>query len=273
MAALRQMCHRLGLVDWAWIDFFLILKSLKHVGRQIVDCGALPPGISRHGSMLVDCGALPPGVSNSRRQIVDYGALPPGFFRCHISQCRALQPLVSNPSGQFSVNMIANTRSGLLPVFNAIDEAGLEIREGWKAGWFDIMGLFYPWSSHSIDPTKVVSKAQFDAKVAAAYQNTPRVPTPAEDIQRLAYLLDLSPERLAGSGAGFRKGGEACACGRAFSILDIVNTGLQVHSKEFLVNVITGTDGYIANIGTQPFNCYTCGAESGPPVSYDIVSY
>ncbi|KAJ7469145.1 hypothetical protein FB451DRAFT_1368739 [Mycena latifolia] len=103
-------------------------------------------------------------------------------------------------------------------------------------------------NSYSIDPTKVVSKAQFDAKVTAAYQNTARIETPAEDIQILANLLGVSPGALAGSGAGFRKGGEACGhCGRAFSILDIVETGLQAHSKEFLVDVITGKYGYIAN--------------------------
>ncbi|KAJ7469137.1 hypothetical protein FB451DRAFT_1368734 [Mycena latifolia] len=113
-------------------------------------------------------------------------------------------------------------------------------------------------SSYSIDPTKVVSKAEFDAKVAAAYQNTPRVETPAEDVQILANLLGLSPETLAGSGAGFRKGGEACGhCGRAFSILDIVETGLQAHSKEFLVNVITGKYG----------------TKSLPPTRYDVVLY
>ncbi|KAJ7469174.1 hypothetical protein FB451DRAFT_1560165 [Mycena latifolia] len=129
----------------------------------------------------------------------------------------------------------------------------------------------------TIDPTKVVSKAEFEAKVAAAYQNTARVETPAEDLQILANLLGVSPGTLAGNGAGFGKGGEACGhCGRVFSVLDIVETGLQVHGKEFLVDVITGKYGYIANKGAKPFNCHKCGTECGdppPPPPYNLPRY
>ncbi|KAJ7469192.1 hypothetical protein FB451DRAFT_1177182 [Mycena latifolia] len=141
---------------------------------------------------------------------------------------------------------------------------------------FTSLVSFLTRNSDSIDPTKVVSKAEFDAKVAAAYQNTPRIETPAEDIQILANLLGVSPGTLAGSGAGFRKGGEACGhCGRAFSVLDIVETGLEAHSKEFVVDVITGKYGYIANTGAKPFNCHKCGTkcDDDEPPPYSILRY
>ncbi|KAJ7485354.1 hypothetical protein FB451DRAFT_1168628 [Mycena latifolia] len=117
----------------------------------------------------------------------------------------------------------------------------------------------------TIDVTKVVSKEQFDAKVAAFnFEDTAgRVETPAEEVQNLANLLGLSPGTVGGTAAAFAKGGETCGhCGRAFTFLDIAETGLKAHSKEFLVDVMTGKHGYIVNSGTQPFNCHNCGTKS-----------
>ncbi|KAJ7729857.1 hypothetical protein DFH07DRAFT_781827 [Mycena maculata] len=136
------------------------------------------------------------------------------------------------------------------------------------------MVSFLTGSSHSIDQ-KTVSKDEFDGKLAAAYQKTTRVETPAEDVQILANLLNVSPETLSGTGAGFKKGGETCGhCGRTFSLLDIAATGLQVHGNQFLVDVATGKYGYIVNTAAQPFNCHKCGTE--PRIlepNYDIVFY
>ncbi|KAJ7323199.1 hypothetical protein DFH08DRAFT_817778 [Mycena albidolilacea] len=136
--------------------------------------------------------------------------------------------------------------------------------------------LFLTHNSHSIDARKVFTKEQFDAKVAAIFQNTAgHVETPAEDVQILANLLGVSPETLGGTAAGFAKGGEACShCGRALSFLDIAETGLQAHSKEFLVDVITGKHGYIVNSGHQPFNCHECGSKPPQkPVAYATGKY
>ncbi|KAJ7508299.1 hypothetical protein B0H11DRAFT_2184805 [Mycena galericulata] len=125
-------------------------------------------------------------------------------------------------------------------------------------------------NSHSIDPTKVVTKAQFDAAVVTAFQITSgRVETPAEDIQILVKLLGVSEETLGGIVAGFPKGEEVCRhCGRAFSFLDIAETGLQTHSKDFLVDVMTGKYGYIVNPASQAFNCHTCGKKCDGPGIY-----
>ncbi|KAJ7782260.1 hypothetical protein DFH07DRAFT_789978 [Mycena maculata] len=131
-----------------------------------------------------------------------------------------------------------------------------------------------PWGQ-GINPKKIVSKDEFDATVATAYQNTARVETPPEDVQILANLLSVPPEKLSGTGAGFKKGGEMCGhCGRTFSLLDIAATGLQVHGNQFLVDVVMGKYGYIVNTAAQPFNCHKCGTK--PPIldpKYDIVSY
>jgi len=130
-----------------------------------------------------------------------------------------------------------------------------------------------------IDPSKIVTKDEFDAKVAAAYQHVARIETPADDIQILANLFGVSPGALAGSGAGFKNGGEACGhCGRAFSVLDIAATGLQAHSKQFLVDVVMGKYGYVVNPVAQhaQFACYKCGKKpsvDNPPATYDIIRY
>lgn len=136
---------------------------------------------------------------------------------------------------------------------------------------------FLTSTSPSIDPSKIVTKDEFDAKLAAAYQDVARIETPAEDVQILANLLGLSPGTLDKSGAGFKKGGEACGhCGRAFSVLDIAATGLQAHSKQFLVDVVTGKYGYVVNPVAQhaQFACYKCGKK--PIVGghkYDVIEY
>ncbi|KAJ6603226.1 hypothetical protein DFH09DRAFT_1068400 [Mycena vulgaris] len=125
-------------------------------------------------------------------------------------------------------------------------------------------------TSYSIDATKVVSKDQFDAAVAAAVQKVGgRVETPAEETQKLAELLGVSAATVGKTSAGFQKGHEACGnCGRAFSFLDIAETGLKVHTKEFLVDAITGKHGYIVNSNPQPFNCHSCGTKWGGGENY-----
>jgi hypothetical protein len=60
---------------------------------------------------------------------------------------------------------------------------------------------------HSIDATNVVSKEQFDAKVAAAFENVAIVETPAADTQTLATLLGVTADKLGATAVGFPKGG------------------------------------------------------------------
>ncbi|KAJ7485352.1 hypothetical protein FB451DRAFT_1168626 [Mycena latifolia] len=126
----------------------------------------------------------------------------------------------------------------------------------------------------TIDTTKVVTKEQFDAKAAELQNTAGRVETPAEDAQVLANLLGMSPGTLGETAAAFPKGGEACGhCGRAFSFLDIAESGIKVHSKEFLVDVLSGKHGYIVNSGTQlAFNCHNCGTKSGGKEGYIYIT-
>ncbi|KAF7359811.1 hypothetical protein MVEN_00706300 [Mycena venus] len=126
----------------------------------------------------------------------------------------------------------------------------------------------------TIDATKVVSKEQFDAKVSATFEKATRLETPAEDTQKLADLLGVSTATVGETAVGFPKGGETCAsCGRAFTFLDITETALKAHSKEFLVDAITGKHGYIVNPGSQPFNCHSCGAKSFGGGEYFYVAF
>jgi len=51
-------------------------------------------------------------------------------------------------------------------------------------------------------------------------------------------------------------------CNRRNNFLDVVSTGLGVHSKEFLLNVFTGKFGKIINnTANQRCLCYKCGIE------------
>ncbi|KAJ7810712.1 hypothetical protein B0H14DRAFT_3480384 [Mycena olivaceomarginata] len=117
--------------------------------------------------------------------------------------------------------------------------------------------------SFVINATKVVSKEQFDAKVAAAFENVARVETPAADAQTLATLLDLTPEKL----------GATALRARTFTFLDIAETGLKAHSKEFLVDAITAKHGHVVNTGAQPFNCHGCGIKSFGGGEYLYVAF
>ncbi|KAF8144363.1 hypothetical protein K438DRAFT_1782921 [Mycena galopus ATCC 62051] len=132
-------------------------------------------------------------------------------------------------------------------------------------------------NAHSVDPKKVVSKDEFDAKVAATFENVTRIQTPAEDTKLLAGLLGMASDAVGGSAIGFRNGvepgvkPETCgSCGRAFSFLDVAASGLKAHTKEFMMDVMTGKHGHVVNHGTQPIHCYNCGTEltRQPPPSY-----
>ncbi|KAF8146568.1 hypothetical protein K438DRAFT_1780769 [Mycena galopus ATCC 62051] len=127
----------------------------------------------------------------------------------------------------------------------------------------------------TIDATKVVSKDQFDAEVAAAFANVERLETPAEETKILAGLLGVSADTVGPTAVGFPKGSETCAnCSRTFTFLDVAETGLKVaHSKEFMVGVMTGKHGYLVNTGSQPFNCHNCGTKTGKGGLYCCITY
>jgi predicted RNA-binding Zn-ribbon protein involved in translation (DUF1610 family) len=109
-----------------------------------------------------------------------------------------------------------------------------------------------------------VTKEEFDAKTAAVLANEKVVETPDVDTEVLVDLLGLTPEAVGKTYVWFPTGGlgESCEkCGRVFSFLDIAESGLKVHTKEFMAELITGKRGYIVNGGdTQEFNCHGCGA-------------
>ncbi|KAJ7580321.1 hypothetical protein C8J56DRAFT_961263 [Mycena floridula] len=115
-----------------------------------------------------------------------------------------------------------------------------------------------------IDVKKAVSKDEFDAHVAALKNSVTCVATPVEDVQILANLLGVSPETLGETFVGFPDGGGVCGqCSRVFSFLDIAATGLDTaHSKQFLVDVLSGKHGYIINTGDHSFNCNNCGTDA-----------
>ena len=91
------------------------------------------------------------------------------------------------------------------------------------------------------------------------------VPTPKEEAAMIEGLLGMSAGELGSSMVQFVKGHESCDnCGRHFSFLDIITTGLEVHSKDFLHNVLSGKYGYLMNYTPpQVHRCYGCNKPSG----------
>ncbi|KAJ6457895.1 hypothetical protein C8R45DRAFT_942924 [Mycena sanguinolenta] len=116
------------------------------------------------------------------------------------------------------------------------------------------------WLLRSVDPAKVVTKEEFEAKVAATYAKYNVIETPPAEKKILADLLGLTPEALGKTGVWFPEGGDVCAsCGRAITFLDVAAGGLKAHSKEFMADIITGKHGYVLNSDPQPISCHSCG--------------
>ncbi|XP_055349942.1 uncharacterized protein LOC129596630 [Paramacrobiotus metropolitanus] len=85
------------------------------------------------------------------------------------------------------------------------------------------------------------------------------VETPQEDLDKIEQLLGAkgvfkSPPMIKTSQQHCEK------CGRENNFLDVVATGLKVHTAQFLVDVFTGKYGHILNTQqSQRCLCYNCG--------------
>lgn len=125
-----------------------------------------------------------------------------------------------------------------------------------------------------VNQGKIVTKEQFDSKRAEVLKETPDrvllLETPASDAKLMEELLGIEKGTLPEFACGFVKGAESCSkCGRHYSILDLTKTGLQVHSKQFLIDTIFGKHGgYLWNDSTQIHNCYSCGEKAPEPAIY-----
>jgi hypothetical protein len=111
----------------------------------------------------------------------------------------------------------------------------------------------------------MVSKEQFDelvAKFSKEEKGYVVVETPEEDARIIEQLLDLPKGSADKSIVKVVEASKDCAsCGRHYSFLDQVSTGLSAHSKQFMKDLFIGRHGYVFNNPTQPqvHNCYKCG--------------
>ncbi|KAJ6457908.1 hypothetical protein C8R45DRAFT_1183967 [Mycena sanguinolenta] len=100
----------------------------------------------------------------------------------------------------------------------------------------------------SVDPATIVTKEEFEAKVAETYAKCKAIETPPSEKRILANLLGLTPEAVGKTTVSFPDGGDACeSCGHAITFLDVAAAGLKTHIKEFMAEIITGKHGYIVN--------------------------
>jgi len=125
-----------------------------------------------------------------------------------------------------------------------------------------------------VNPKKIVTKEQFDSKIAEMLKETADhvllLETPASDAKLMEELLGIQEGTLPKFTCRFVKGAESCAkCGRNYSILDMAKTGLQFHSKQFLNDTIFGKlGGYVYNDVVQFHYCYDCGEKAIAAMSY-----
>ncbi|KAM3506496.1 hypothetical protein MY11210_007537 [Beauveria gryllotalpidicola] len=94
--------------------------------------------------------------------------------------------------------------------------------------------------------TKNITKEEHDAWVAKIREESPDYvvlrESPPKDIQCTEELLGIKQGTLDDFDLRFKKGGERCTkCGRHFNVLDLFNTALKIHSKEFLLGVLNDT--------------------------------
>jgi len=112
---------------------------------------------------------------------------------------------------------------------------------------------------------KIVSKEEFDAKAAEFQKGSSGYvhvfETPSDDQKAVDELLGIKEGTLPPFICRFAKGNESCAgCGRHYSILDFIKSGLQVHNKEFMVKAAFGElGGYIISDEGSIQNCANCG--------------
>ncbi|KAJ6457887.1 hypothetical protein C8R45DRAFT_1221683 [Mycena sanguinolenta] len=131
-----------------------------------------------------------------------------------------------------------------------------------------------PDQMSSVDPASIVSKEEFEAKVAETYAKSKAIETPPSEKRILANLLGLTPEAVGKTTVSFPDGGDACeSCGHAITFLDVAAAGLKTHSKEFMAEIITGKHGYIVNSDPHPISCYSCGASIKFCCGYTTGSY
>ncbi|KAI1276479.1 hypothetical protein F5Y07DRAFT_408408 [Xylaria sp. FL0933] len=125
-----------------------------------------------------------------------------------------------------------------------------------------------------VNPKKIVTKEQFDAKIAELRKDSPDhvlLPeTPADDARLMEELLEIEKGTLPNFSCRFVKGAESChKCGRHYSILDMAKTGLRFHSKQFLNDTIFGKHGgYVYNNVVQFHFCYDCGEKAVAAMAY-----
>lgn len=125
--------------------------------------------------------------------------------------------------------------------------------------------------------TKTITKEEHDAWVAKIRQESPDYvvlrESPPKDIQSTEELLGIKEGTLDDFDLRFKKGGEQCTqCGRHFNVLDLFNTALKIHSKEFLLGVLNDTN-YTHSDNARAVYCYECGKLGPEPLNYSSTRY
>lgn len=111
--------------------------------------------------------------------------------------------------------------------------------------------------------TRKVSAAEADALYKRNWDNIKANfvwTTPAADVKQVEDLLQLPNGSLAKHEMSSKCDIEQCECGRKFSWLDIIASGLKVHDKAFIASVLMGNDNYITE-GHIPISCFSCGRQ------------
>jgi len=117
--------------------------------------------------------------------------------------------------------------------------------------------------NRSMISSMIVSKEEFEKIEASSEEKEGiiTVETPDEDARIIERLLGIPKGTLIPTFVDVAEEGRCCAnCDRPYSFLDQVSTGLAVHNRQFLKDIVLGTYGYVYNPNPpQKHNCYNCG--------------
>jgi hypothetical protein len=163
----------------------------------------------------------------------------------------------------------------LMPQYSTVHWQGSSwatCEEASRRCFWEVRADSFNWSSsvddlyryrRGINPNKTVSIAEYEKWMKEALKEENGyvlVETSKEEAKIIEGMLGMSAGTLGDSTVKFVKGSESCKnCGRNYSFLDVVHTGLWVHEKQFMNDVLMGKYGPILNHPPpQGHRCFEC---------------
>ena len=120
---------------------------------------------------------------------------------------------------------------------------------------------------------EVCARNAADRAARGLVETIHRLETSEEDVHAVEALLGVTSGALAEHSFALHTTSPECGgCGRTPSWLDIVHSGLKVHSKAFLAQVLTNQERFTVTNRVPRLPCAGCTREL-KPMGYDCLNY